>query len=243
MLVAVGWLSLTSIRDLMTSDRYTDHTYEIVIAIQDVRASLAEVEGGHFSAVMMPGVDASADYRSNVIVLNGMVERLDSLITNDEQRRRLAAAQGLLRADVALFDDEVRSLHASGAGHHRALAELLEQMRTAQTVDLATRQETDNAQARRAYTMIWVGIICGGVFMVGAGGLIAAGIVGRHAAERSLRASETRFRAMFNAMVTGLLVADERATIVASNPAFARMVGLTESELVGRSVADFVVLP
>src|SRR5258706_54489 len=69
---------------------------------------------------------------------------------------------------------------------------------------LQGRQRADGESATRAYTWIWIGMILGAAFMLAAAALIAAELVRRQRAEQALHASDTRLRAMFNAMLSGM---------------------------------------
>lgn len=57
----------------------------------------------------------------------------------------------------------------------------------------------------------------------------------RHRAEEALRASEARYRALFDAAPIGIALADPDRRLLACNPAYARLVGCDEAELRGRS--------
>ncbi len=56
--------------------------------------------------------------------------------------------------------------------------------------------------------------------------------------QNELAASEARLRALFEGMSEGVVLQDANATITASNPAAARILGLTEDQLAGRSSVD-----
>jgi PAS domain S-box-containing protein len=60
----------------------------------------------------------------------------------------------------------------------------------------------------------------------------------RTAAEEALRASEARFRAIFDGAGAGIVLIDPDGTIVTCNAAFAQMLGFSEAEIRGRRVPD-----
>jgi diguanylate cyclase (GGDEF)-like protein/PAS domain S-box-containing protein len=64
-------------------------------------------------------------------------------------------------------------------------------------------------------------------------------LVARDEAELARRASEGRFRAVFEDAAIGITVADPQGRLLEVNQAFARMLGSRPGELVGRSVTDF----
>lgn len=57
-------------------------------------------------------------------------------------------------------------------------------------------------------------------------------------AEESFRASETRFHALFEHAAAGFALADRQGLITKANPALERLLGLTEAELLHRSLRD-----
>ena len=243
MLAAVGWLSLSSLRGLMISERLVTGTYEIVATIDNVSAALADMGASEHAFLMTRRVDDAVAYRDSVEALRRAADRLDALVTNDAQRQRLGALREALRADVADLDEEMRGGRHSGDNRNQHARPVIAAMRAAEGALLDGRQRADAVSASRAYTWIWIGIILGAVFTVASGALIATEFVRRQRAERALRGSDTRLRATFNAMMSGMFVTDDHSTIVSANPAFGRLVGIPEDQIVGRSVAEFVVLP
>jgi PAS domain S-box-containing protein len=63
-------------------------------------------------------------------------------------------------------------------------------------------------------------------------------VTDRHNVEEALRESEERFRSIFEEAGIGIVLLDLDWRIMRTNPAFRRMLGCEEGELVGRSVAD-----
>jgi len=64
-------------------------------------------------------------------------------------------------------------------------------------------------------------------------------ITTRVRAEEALRESEERFRSIFEAAGIGIVLLNMTGRVVRSNPAFRRMLGYTEDELVGLRISDF----
>jgi PAS domain S-box-containing protein len=242
MLVSVGWLSLSSLRGLMASERLVTGSYEVVAAIEDVNAALADMGASEHAFLNSRQLDDADAYRDSVQTLDAAANRLDALVTNGEQRQRLAGLRNALRADVADLDGEMQR-GFGGDNRNQHARPVLAAMRIAEGAVLEGRQRADAEHASRAYTWIWIGIVLGVLFMAGAGALIASEFVRRQRAERALRASDTRLRATFNAMLSGTFVTDDRSTILSANPAFSKMVGVPEDEIIGRSVAEFLALP
>ncbi|HKD67334.1 MAG TPA: response regulator [Candidatus Binataceae bacterium] len=59
-------------------------------------------------------------------------------------------------------------------------------------------------------------------------------------AEQELRESESKFKAVFENALSGILILDSRFNFIEVNPALLRMLGRTREELVGKSLFDFV---
>ena len=60
----------------------------------------------------------------------------------------------------------------------------------------------------------------------------------RKRAEAALRASEEKFRTLFSQLNAGVVVHDADTRILYTNPASARLLGLTQAQLVGRDAID-----
>ncbi len=242
MLVAVGWLSLSSLRGLMTSERLVTGSYEVVAAIEDVSATLADMGASEHAFLMTRDLDNAAAYGDNVAALDRAADRLGALLTNGEQRRRLGALREGLRADIADLDEEMRGGRTSGDNRNQHARPVLVAMRAAEGALLKGRQRADDESSRRAYTWIWMGIVLVAAFMGAAVALIAAGFVRSQRAERAVASSEARLRATFNAMMSGMFVTDDHSIVVSVNPALSKMIGLPEDRIVGHSVAEFLAL-
>src|SRR6185503_13585499 len=62
----------------------------------------------------------------------------------------------------------------------------------------------------------------------------------RVSAERALRDSEGRFHAIFEGSSLGIVIADARGRVLATNPTFRRILGYEADELVDKTYADLV---
>ena len=69
---------------------------------------------------------------------------------------------------------------------------------------------------------------------------VEQGIRARKAAERAVRESEAKFRSVVEQNVAGIAIVRDDGTIAYVNPYFARLVGSTPPELIGRLLLDFV---
>jgi PAS domain S-box-containing protein len=63
------------------------------------------------------------------------------------------------------------------------------------------------------------------------------------AAEEDVRASEARYRSLFEVAVYGVLTIDERGIIESANPAAERLFGYSSSEMIGRNVSTLMPEP
>jgi PAS domain S-box-containing protein len=74
--------------------------------------------------------------------------------------------------------------------------------------------------------------------LAGAFGELAAVALREHRTREELRANEERFRAVFQTVTDGILLADGQGRFVMANQAVCRMLGYTEEELLRLSVGD-----
>jgi two-component system, cell cycle sensor histidine kinase and response regulator CckA len=69
---------------------------------------------------------------------------------------------------------------------------------------------------------------------------VESDIARRMSAESALRASEGRYRTLFDHAPDGILIADADSTYIDANPGICRMLGYSHDELVGRHASDIV---
>ena len=70
---------------------------------------------------------------------------------------------------------------------------------------------------------------------------VVVDITDRVNAEHALKDSEERFRTIFMGSVLGIATADANGCVSSANPAFCRMLGYTEPELIGKHFSDFTL--
>ncbi len=243
MLALVGWFALSRFAEMQASGGQVMRAYAATTAIERVRSAMAEVEFRQHEFLLTEEAAALPRYRRAVSDLRERVDELNGAVSDARQRERVTQLRGRVSEALANLDAEVSAVKDSGRDVHMGVAAVLDELNDAEALILRARIASGEASAKRESVAIWIGIGFAGAFMIVAGLVIAVGILKRHRAERALEASEARLRAMFDSLLTGVFIADDRARILTVNPAFAQMVGLPVAGLPGRSVADFVVLP
>lgn len=67
---------------------------------------------------------------------------------------------------------------------------------------------------------------------------VARDVTGRREAEKALARTEARFRAIFEQGAIGISILSPEKVFLGANPAYRRMLGYGEAELLGKSLAD-----
>ncbi len=70
---------------------------------------------------------------------------------------------------------------------------------------------------------------------------VVVDITDRVNSDQALKESEERFRTIFMGSVLGIATADANGCVSSANPAFCRMLGYTEPELIGKHFSDFTL--
>lgn len=125
---------------------------------------------------------------------------------------------------------------------HQEEAEILGRVRRGESVRHfdTTRLRKDGSAVEVSVTVSAIRDFAGNI--VGAS-KVARDITNRKEAEAALRASEGRYRTLFEYAPDGIVIANSGSTYVDANASICRMLGYTRDELIGLHASDIVVEP
>jgi PAS domain S-box-containing protein len=149
---------------------------------------------------------------------------------NPPQQRRVERLEALVAADPAAAGSTVRGL--------------IDDMRTAEEAMLSARVATASATAARTRWIIVAGSALFLLVALASIALIGREIERRRRIDRGLRASEERYRALFDRNLAAMARTRRDGTVLECNPAMVRLLGYdSREEVLGTNARDFYAEP
>jgi PAS domain S-box-containing protein len=256
--LAIAGVCYQSVTGLGEAARAVDHSHEVLAAIEAVTAAIATAETGTRGHALT-GEESFVDtYQQGIRAAEAAMATLRGLtLDNAEQQRRLQQLDPLLRERLARLADTVAIRRQQGtaaaaertrAGHSTGLAEALlaevDAMRATERALLASRAAASDRQVARTR---WV--IVGGSLVVVAvtsvsSWLISREVTRRRRMDRELRASEARYRVLFDRNFAAIARTRRDGVVIDCNAAMVRLVGYaSREEVLGMNATQFYAEP
>jgi PAS domain S-box-containing protein len=238
-LVLVGVVSYRSTVQLVDTTYRVTHTYQVLESLERLMGAAADAETGVRGYVISGAEEFLEPYgaarretgRTLASLRALAADNPDQLRRVDELERRLADSfewldgTARLRREAGLAASVERIRSGDGKAKTDGLRALIDQMEREERALLSRRSSAASATARQAVGIIVVGTVLALVFLVSGGLVINREIRGRQQAEARIRASEARYRALFDQMPVGLFRTAPDGRILDANPAMAQMLG------------------
>ncbi len=239
------WIAENSI----TAQGWVTHTYEVIAALEQGRAILADAETAERGYLLTGDERFAQDTRKAQSQANDWLATAQRLTAdNTEQRKRLDELQPLIARRLALLDNRIQlrreqGLSAAaaavgtreGAGLSQQISQYISEMQATESQLLKTRQQKEQADARMAEVLV-----AGGGLLACALGLISFLMVCRDlrlrkSAEERLRQNEERIRLMVeNINDYAIILLDTKGNVVNWSAGGDHINGYTEGEMLGR---------
>lgn len=257
-LLAIAAVSYQSVTSLGEAARAVDHSHEVLAAIDAVAAAIATAETGTRGHALT-GEESFVDtHQQGVRGAEAAIAALRGLTAdNPEQQRRLQRLDPLLRERLARLADTVGIRRQQGssaaaerirAGHNTGLAEALlaevDAMRATERALLATRAAASEAQVARTRWIIVAGSLAVVAVTLASSWLISREIARRRQMDRDLRASEARYRVLFDRNLAAIARTRRDGVVFDCNAAMVRLLGCaSREEVLGMNATQFYAEP
>ena len=250
MLVLIAGIGVWNLRQVADSDAWVDHTHEVISTNQQLLSDVKDAESAERGYIITGDEGYLEPYRLASADIQPSTERLLRLTAdNPKQQHRVKGLQALIDERMAVFTDALRQRKESGFNAAEAVV-LAGQGRTVMKQIRDASQEIESEENRllrervndRQASLRNGFIATLGAALVALIALIFAPIDVRRAlrlrniAEQKKAESEATARALFEAAAQAILVIDQRGHIVMANPATEKMLGYSQSELIGQSI-------
>jgi PAS domain S-box-containing protein len=257
-LVAIALVSYRSVGSLVETSARVGHTHEVLNALESLVAGVSTAESGVRGYVLTGEERFLEPYQAGMQGAQGALARLRRLTAdNAEQQQRLARLEplvaerllslqetGALRRERGFAPAAERVRATGGSGVDASIRRLIDEMRAAEDALLTTRVAASSTMASWTRWTIVVGSAVFVAVTLGAIVLIGREIERRRRIDRGLRASEARYRLLFDRNLAAMARTRRDGTVLDCNPAMARLLGYgSREEVLGTNARDFYVDP
>ena len=253
-LLVVGGFAYRSIVVSSESDRWVQHTHEVLENLQELQLAMETVSSSVRGYVLTEAEPFLEPYRAGRLSLEQHVAAIrDLTVDNPEQQRRIPvlerlAAERLERAeeDIKLRRDrgfEVAAEAIRIGPDLRVTVEyraIVRQMRDEEQRLLVLRNADAERSTSRTKTILILATVLGLLITVAAGWSVQSDSSRREIAEEALRESERKYRMLVQGVKDyAILMLGPRGEIRSWNPGAERMTGFTYEEVVGQNFSRF----
>ncbi|HYM06749.1 MAG TPA: PAS domain S-box protein [Terriglobales bacterium] len=267
-LLVVGTVSHRALARSSESDRWVEHTHQVLENLQDLRFAMASVESSWRGFALTGGESYSEQYQASRLRVQqdqASVRRLT--VDNPEQQSRLSALETLAagqleRADAVMglrrtqgleaAAEELRNQAGPAMGDEFQAGARLMQDEEMQL--LAARGADAERRLSQARGILLLGTVLGLVITAGAGWVLRSGAAAGalveaarrgeesadHEVEAHLAQMENRYRGLLEAAPDAMVVVNQGGEIVLLNVQAEKQFGYRRDELVGQKVKNII---
>ncbi len=246
-LIAVGTTSYRAVIASSESDRWVQHTYEVLGNLNKLLAAMESVESSYRGFALTGDESHLRSYRYSIENAT-QAERTvrDLTVDNPTQQQRLPALETRLSEKI-LFDDNVidlrrtRGLEAAGdalrdGSGQQIMDQVQGQVRVMQDEELrllVLRNADAKHRSDQSRVVLVLGTLLGILIAVGAGWIAHRDHSARELAEDARREGEERFSSLANNISQLAWIADEKGSIFWYNDRWFEYTGTTLEEMAG----------
>jgi PAS domain S-box-containing protein len=253
-LLVVGGFAYRSIVVLSESDRWVQHTHEVLENLEELQLAMETVSSSVRGYVLTEAEPYLEPYRASRLSLEQHAAAIRDLTgDNPEQQRQIPALERLAAERLERAEEDIKLRRARGM---EAAAEairtgpdlrvtveyraIVRQMRDEEQRLLVLRNADAARNTSRTKTILILGTVLGLLITVSAGWSVHRDNSRRGIAEEALRESERKYRMLVQGVKDyAILMLGPRGEIRSWNPGAERMTGFTYEEVVGQNFSRF----
>jgi PAS domain S-box-containing protein len=250
MLLVIAVIGVWTLRQVAESDFWVDHTREVINANEQLLSDVKDAESAERGYIITGDEGYLEPYQSAYSDSERSMERLLQFTKdNPRQQARLGNLEELIRQRMDVFNQALQRRKTYGftaaeavvvAGQGRTvMKQILDASKAIADEEyrlLQQRTRTRQIRLRTGFIATVLAALLALVSLVLAPIDVRRAVRQRRIAEQEKQASEATAKALFEAAAQAIFVVDQSGQIVMVNPATEKMLGYSESELIGQSV-------
>lgn len=254
MLVVIGSIAAFTLRQVAESDYWVDHTREVIRTNQQLLLDVRDAEAAERGYIITGDEGYLPPYDSAAQDIPLTLARLTQLLQdNPAQQQRLKALEELINHRMRVLDDGVKERRSSGfdaaqavvlGGQGRVamqrIGDASHELENEENRLLAQREQTRQVRLRAGFIATLVAVLLALVALITAPFDVRRALRQKNVAQQGREQSELTSRALFQSAAQAILIVDQNGRVVMANPATERMLGYSESELIGQSIEMLV---
>jgi PAS domain S-box-containing protein len=250
MLLAITLILSWMLHQVNVSDRWVEHTREVISANQRLLADVKDAESGERGYIITGDEGYLVPYNSALGDVPQSLSNLQQLTAdNPKQQQRVRDLAALITRRLSVFQDALLEEKESGplaaqrvvlAGRGRdvmkQIRDLSQQIEAEEYGLLAQRQKARQANARNGFFAVIGAVLLAVLTLIAASIDVRGAIRQRNLARQEQHEDELRVRALFETAAQAILIIDRAGRIVQANPSTQRIFDYSPNELIGQSI-------
>jgi diguanylate cyclase (GGDEF)-like protein/PAS domain S-box-containing protein len=253
-LIAVGAISYRALIASSKSDRWVQHTYEVLDNLNDLLAGAERVESSYRGFALTGDETHLQSYHQNAEDIARAENAVRELTTdNPVQQQRITNLERLISEKIQFGDQVIDSRRTRGlvaasdalrdGPGPQLMREIEGQVREMQDEELrllALRNSDAQLHSDRTRVVLLLGTLLGILIAIGAGWIARRDHLARESAEDALRLSEERLTLLIEGVRDyAIFLLDPAGLVVTWNEGARRIKGYTAGEIVGQHFSKF----
>jgi PAS domain S-box-containing protein len=253
-LLVVGAISYRSMVVSSESERWVQHTYEVLGNFQDLLLAMESIESSNRGFVLTGNESRLESYRADILSSGQHLAAVRSLtVDNPAQQREIPALERLAAQKIQFSEMVIALRRAKGAetaaaaiqnGQGQQIMEefqgIVRELQKEELRLLALRNADAKRRTRQTKNVLILGTVLG-LFITAVAAWGAQRDSSRRGfAEAALLGSQVKYRALLEAAPDAMVVVNQGGTIVLLNLQAEKQFGYHRDELVGRQVTNII---